>query len=394
MRFDCDYDGGGIWVRFGFGQQRRWAMRIERLEIRHVRLPLIKPWRTAYGEDADIESVLVKAFSGDVSAWSETTPLAEPTYCNEWAGGVAATIERVLAPRVVGRDWDTPEQLGELLDVFRGNSFAKAGIDIAWWALEAKLEGVPLAKLLGGERDEISSGHDFGVEDTIDILLEEIQGAIDAGYPRIKLKVKPGWDLEVMRIVRGHWPDFTFHIDCNSGYTLDDLEMFKQLDKLNLAMFEQPLGNEDLADHAELQRQMTTPVCLDESVRNLWSARQAIKLGSCRMMNIKPGRVGGLTTAKAIHDLAAENDIPCWVGGMLESAIGVGVLVELATLSNFTYPNDVIASERLYKRDITDPPVTESRVGWIPASKGPYTDYAPNEERIADQTIRKAVVEA
>lgn len=369
-------------------------MKIDRLEIYHVRLPLKKPWRTAYGEDADIESVLVKAFSGETSAWAETTPLAEPTYCNEWAGGVAHTIEHVLAPRVVGREWDTPEQLNALLDRFRGNSFAKAGIDIAWWALQARLEGVPLRKLLGGERDEIASGHDFGVEDTIDILLAEIQDAIDKGYPRIKLKIRPGWDLGVMQTVRSHWPDYTFHVDCNSGYTLDDIGMFKRLDALNLAMFEQPLGNEDLADHAELQRQVGTPVCLDESVRNLWSARQAIKLGSCRMINIKPGRVGGLTTAKAIHDLAAENGIPCWVGGMLESAIGVGVLIELATLSNFTYPNDVIASERLYKQDVTDPEVTESRVGMIRASKGPYTDYAPNEGRIAEQTIRKAVVEA
>ncbi|MBN1343178.1 MAG: o-succinylbenzoate synthase [Phycisphaerae bacterium] len=369
-------------------------MKIDRLDIHHVRLPLIKPWRTAYGEDADIESVLVKAHSGDVSAWVETTPLAEPTYCNEWAGGVAHTIEQILAPRVVGREWDTPEQLNEMLGTFRGNSFAKAGIDNAWWALRATLEGVPLGRLLGGQRTEIASGHDFGVEDTIDILLAEIQDAIDRGYPRIKLKIKRGWDLEVVQAVRKHWQDFTFHVDCNSGYTLDDVDLFKQLDKLHLAMFEQPLGNEDLADHAELQRQVGTPVCLDESVRNLWSARQAIKLGSCRMINIKPGRVGGLTTAKAIHDLAAEHGIPCWVGGMLESAIGVGILVELATLGNFTYPNDVIASKRLYKRDITDPEVTECRVGWISASKGPYTDFVPNEERIASQTIRKAVVTA
>lgn len=369
-------------------------MRIDRLEIYHVRLPLKKPWRTAYGEDADIESVLVKAFSGETTAWAETTPLAEPTYCNEWAGGAAATIERVFAPRVVGRDWDTADELNEMLGMFRGNSFAKAGVDIAWWALKAKLEGVPLRKLLGATRDEIASGHDFGVEDSIDILLAEIQEAVDAGYPRIKLKIRPGWDLDVVQAVRGHWPDFTFHVDCNSGYTLDDLDLFKQLDKLNLAMFEQPLGNEDLADHAELQRQVGTPVCLDESVRNLWSARQAIKLGSCRMINIKPGRVGGLTTAKAIHDLAAEHDIPCWVGGMLESAIGVGVLVELAAMDNFTYPNDVIASQRLYARDITEPEVAESRVGWIKASSSPYTDYVPDEERIAGQTIRKAVVSA
>ncbi len=369
-------------------------MKIDRMEIHHVRLPLIKPWRTAYGEDADIESVLVKAFSGDASAWVETTPLAEPTYCNEWAAGAAYTIERVLAPRVVGRDWDAPEPLNEMLSQFRGNSFAKAGVDNAWWALQATLEGVPLHKLLGGEREEIEFGHDFGVEDTVEILLAEIDEAVRAGYPRIKLKIKRGWDLEIMRTVRSHWPDVTFHVDCNSGYTLDDLELFKQLDRLNLAMFEQPLGNEDLADHAELQRQVGTPVCLDESVRNLWSARQAIKLGSCRMINIKPGRVGGLTTAKAIHDLAAEHNVPCWVGGMLESAIGVGILVELATLGNFTYPNDVIPSERLYRRDVTDPEVVASRVAFIPASKGPYTDYVPNEERIANQTIRKAVVEA
>jgi len=368
-------------------------MKINRMEIHHVRLPLIKPWRTAYGEDADIESVLIKAYSGDLSAWVETTPLAEPTYCNEWAGGVAHTIERIFAPRIVGRDWETPEQLNEMLDQFRGNSFAKAGCDLCWWALESKRQGVPLRKLLGGKRDEIASGHDFGVEDSIDVLLAQIDQAVRAGYPRIKLKIRRGWDLDVIRTVRNHWPDFTFHVDCNSGYTLDDLDLFKQLDKLNLAMFEQPLGHEDLNDHAELQRRVGTPVCLDESIRNLWSARQAIRLGSCRIINIKPGRVGGLTTSKAIHDLAKDHGIPCWVGGMLESAIGVGILVELATLDNFTYPNDVIASRRLYRRDITDPEVVESRVGVIKASQGPYTDYVPDEARIASQTIRKAVVE-
>ncbi len=367
-------------------------MRIDQMDIHHVRLPLIKPWRTAYGEDADIESVLIKCHSGDLSAWVETTPLAEPTYCNEWAGGVAHTIERVLAPKIVGRDWSTPELLNELLGRFRGNSFAKAGCDLCWWALESKRQRVPLRKLLGGQRDEISSGHDFGVEDSLDILLSQIDEAIRRGYPRIKLKIRRGWDIEVVRAVRRHWPNFTFHVDCNSGYTLDDLPLFKELDKLNLAMFEQPLCNEDLNDHAELQRQVETPVCLDESLRNLWSAQQAIRLKSCRMINIKPGRVGGLTTAKAIHDLAAENGIPCWVGGMLESAIGVGILIELATLSNFTYPNDVIASSRLYKRDITDPEVVESRVGVIKASTGPYTDYVPDEDRINRQTIRKAIV--
>lgn len=369
-------------------------MQIDRLDIHHVRLPLIKPWRTAYGEDADIESVLIKAYSGDVSVWVETTPLAEPTYCNEWAGGVAQTIEKVFAPRVVGKAWDTPEALNEMLGMFRGNSFAKAGVDNAWWALQAKLEGVPLRKLLGGTRDEIEFGHDFGVEDTLDILLAEIDEAVRAGYPRIKLKIKPGWDLDVMRTVRKHWPDFTFHVDCNSGYTLDDLDMFQELDKLHLAMFEQPLGNEDLADHAELQRRMETPVCLDESVRNLWSARQAIKLGSCRMINIKPGRVGGLTTAKAIHDLAADAGIPCWVGGMLESSIGVSMLIELATLSNFTCPNDVIPSERLYKQDLTDPEVVADRIAFLRASEGPYVDHVPNEERIENQTIRKVTVQA
>jgi O-succinylbenzoate synthase len=367
-------------------------MKIDRLDIHHVRLPLIKPWRTAYGEDADVESVLIKAYSGNVAAWVETTPLAQPTYCNEWAGGVACTIENVLAPRIIGRDWETPELLGEMMGMFRGNSFAKAGCDNAWWALQAKIEGVPLRKLLGAQRDEIEFGHDFGVEDTIDILLAEIDDAVREGYPRIKLKIRPGWDLDVIQTVRSHWPDHIFHVDCNSGYTLDDLDLFRQLDKLNLAMFEQPLCNEDLADHAELQRQVNTPVCLDESIRNLWSAQQAIKLGSCRVINIKPGRVGGLTTAKAIHDLAEENGIPCWVGGMLESAVGVSMLVELATLSNFTYPNDVIPSERLYKQDLTDPEVTASRVGIIRASTGPYTDHVPNEQRIANQTIRKAVV--
>ena len=307
-------------------------MRIDSVELFHVAMPLIYPWRTAYGEDAAIESVLVRMQCGDLVAWGETAPFAAPCYSPEWAGGAFGCLRDWLAPAVVGQQIGSGQELQSRLSHFKGNPFAKAALDTAWWVLEAQRQQQPLHRLLGATRDSVVVGADFGVMDSIDQLLEGIAGAVAAGFPRIKLKFRPGWDINMLQVVRRRFPQATFHIDCNSGYRLGDLELFRQVDEFNLAMIEQPLAHDDVVDHAKLQQAIRTPVCLDETITSVERVRQAIELKSCRYVNIKPGRVGGLTVAVAIHDLCREAGIPCWVGGMLESAIGSRICVALASV--------------------------------------------------------------
>lgn len=373
-------------------------MRFDRIELFHVRMPLVAPWRTAYGEDAFVESVLARVESGGVQVWSETSCLAAPCYSPEWAAGVFAISRDWLAPALVGQSLDSGAELQRRLAHFKGNPFAKALFDNAWWILDAKQTGQPLYRRLGATRNSVPVGADFGVEDTIDSLLAKIGRAVDAGFPRIKLKFRPGWDLEMLRAVRREFPDQTIHIDCNSGYTLADLELFQRLDEFRLAMIEQPLGHDDLVDHATLQAAIVTPVCLDESITSPDKARQAIELGSCRYINVKPGRVGGLTHALAIHDLCRAAGTSCWVGGMLESAIGARVCVALAMLDNFIYPADIFPSSRFYKSDLGQPPIELSRspdgTPHVVADDVPGIAAEPDPKRLEKWRLARAVVEA
>lgn len=367
-------------------------MKIDRLEIYHVKLPLVSPWRTAYGEDAEAHSLVVRMSSGEASGWAESTPLYAPTYSPEGAPSAFVVIREFLAPRIIGQEIESARALNERLSCFKGNYFAKAALEMAWWMLEAELQQKPLHQLLGGTRTEVEAGADFGVQDSVDLLLEKVQGAVEAGFPRVKLKMKPGWDLDVMRAVRSTFPDLTFHVDCNSGYTLEDLPLFRQIDRLGLAMIEQPLAHDDLVEHAELQRQIGTPICLDESVKSVRHARLAIQLGSCRVVNIKPGRVGGLQNALDIHNLCAEQGIICWVGGMLESSLGGGICVELATLPNFRYPNDIFPTAHFHRTDLT-----ETRLEFGPGltfqpSTVPGIPYRVRPERVAALAVQQAVV--
>ena len=246
-----------------------------------------------------------------------------PTYSSETAMSAFSCIKEFFAPRIVGQDIEDAQELNDRLSIFKGNPFAKAGVETAWWMLSARMQGKPLHRLLGGHRTAVEAGADFGVQDSISELLGKVEGALAVGHKRVKLKVRPGWDLEMLRAVRNRLPDATFHIDCNAGYTLKDLPIFKEVDKLGLAMIEQPLFHADLIEHAELQRESETPICLDESVKSVRDIEWAIRLKSCRYVNVKPGRVGGLLNAIAIHDLARDAGIPAWVGTMMqESSIG------------------------------------------------------------------------
>jgi O-succinylbenzoate synthase len=367
-------------------------MKIDRIEIYHVRMPLIYPWRTAYGSDAAVEAVLVQMHSGGIHGWGESSPFAAPCYSPEFAGGLFGVIRDWLAPRLIGQNIDSGDDLQNLLRIFKGNQFAKAALDTAWWDLYAKSQKKPLYQILGGKRSTVDAGADFGVRDSIEELLELVGEAVRLGAPRTKLKYAPKWDLPVIERIRTAFPKAILHIDCNSGYTLVDVDMFKKLDRFNLAMFEQPLGFDDLLDHAELQTNVQTHICLDETINSVDRARQAITSKSCRWANIKPGRVGGLTQAVKIHDLFQSVSIPCWVGGMLESAVGGLHCAALATLPNFKYPADIFPSSRFYVEDLSDPPLAFSAPWKFTLSETPGVGASPNPTRLEKLTVQKAGV--
>ena len=265
---------------------------------------------------------------------------------------------------------------------------AKAAIETACWDLESKRAGVPLWKHLGGTREEIPCGVSIGIQDSPDALLEKIEKELNAGYQRIKIKIKPGWDLDVVRRVRERYPEILLTADANSAYTLADVALFKALDEFDLMMIEQPLAHDDMFDHAELQKQIKTPVCLDESVHSAEDARHAIDIGACRIINVKLGRVGGHAEAKRVETVCREHSIPVWCGGMLESGIGRAHNIAMATLAGFTLPGDVSASSRYWEEDIIEPPVTVSERGTITAPNKPGIGFEVNRSRVDSLTMR------
>lgn len=367
-------------------------MKIERIDLYHVRMPLIYPWRTAYGSDAAIESLLVRMRGEGLEGWGESSPLAAPCYSPEFAGGLFVVVRDWLAPRLIGQSIASGDALHEQLRIFKGNPFAKAALDMAWWDLHAQSRQLPLYRALGGKRSVIDAGADFGVRDSIEELLELVGEAVSSGVTRIKLKYAPGWDLPVIERVRTAFPKATFHIDCNSGYTLADAAMFEKLDQFQLSMYEQPLGFDDLNDHAELQRRVKTPICLDETVNSIERARQAVTLKSCRWLNIKACRVGGLTRAIQIHDIMAAAGIPCWVGGMLESAVGAMHCAALATLPNFKYAADIFPSAKFYVEDLSEPPMIFSSPWKFTLTETPGAGATPDPVRLKRLTVQKASI--
>jgi O-succinylbenzoate synthase len=373
-------------------------MRIDRIDLYHVAMPLLYPWRTAYGEDAAIESLLCRMTSGSLAAWGESSPLAAPCYSPEWAGGIFAAAKQWLAPALVGQSIASGEELQRRLAHFKGNYFAKAALDCAWWSLQSQAKGMPLHQLLGEAanrepRAEVPVGADFGVMDSIDELIAAIEPAVAEGFPRVKLKFRPGWDLPMLRAVRQAFPLQTFHIDCNSGYKLADLPLFREVDELRLAMIEQPLAHDDVVEHAALQAQISTPVCLDETITGLRQTELAIRLKSCQYVNIKPGRVGGLTNALQIHNACEAAGIPCWVGGMLESAVGASHCVALAMLPNFTYPADIFPSSRFYREDLADEPLELIRTQHQQPGVKPFPRLPePDPARLKRLTVQQATI--
>ena len=370
-------------------------MTIKKIEAYTINMALVYPFRTAFGNDAEIETVIVRMTTDDgATGWGESTPWRSPGYSSEYAEAALITIRRFLAPLLIGREVTSGEQLQELLVPVKGNYFAKAALDSAWWDLYARITGRPLWECLGGKEPEVKVGADFGVMETVDALLEEISEAIESGFERTKLKFRPGWDLAMLEAVRRRFPDYTVHVDCNSAYRISDAPMLERLDEFHLAMVEQPLANDDLYDHATLAKRLKTPICLDESITSVDRARKAAALSACGWINIKPGRLGGLTVAKEVLATCRANGIPCWVGGMLESSLGGHQCLALATLDNVSYPSDVFPSSRFYRTDLSDPPLELSGPSMMRAPGTPGSGATPNEERMADLATGRVIVSA
>jgi O-succinylbenzoate synthase len=368
---------------------------ISSVELREIRLPLIHFFETSFGRTTERRIVLVRVIDKDgAEGWGECTAGEAPFYSDEWSETAWATLEQFLAPMVLGKPVESADQILWLMKAVRGHRMAKAALETACWDLEAKKAGRPLWKHLGGVRTEIDCGVSIGIQNTPEALLEKIETELAAGYQRIKIKIKPGWDVNIVEQVRRHFPDIRLMADANSAYTLSDVTLFRALDQFDLMMIEQPLAHNDIFDHAELQKQITTPICLDESIRMREDAQHAIALASCRIVNLKLGRVGGHSQAKAVERVCRENQIPVWCGGMLESGIGRAHNIAMATLEGFSLPGDVSASARYWEEDIIDPPVTVTARGTIVAPQKPGLGFDINRARIDSLTIRKETIHA
>ena len=368
-------------------------MIISAIELREIRLPLIHFFETSFGRTTERRIILARVRDSDgAEGWGECTCGEGPFYSDEWTEPAWATLKEFLAPMVVSREVASATNVHDLMNRARGHRMAKAAIETACWDLEAKRADLPLWKHLGGVHSEIPCGVSIGIQDSPEQLIEKIDKEVSAGYQRIKIKIKPGWDVDIVRRVRERFPDIQLMGDANSAYTLKDVPLFKALDECKLMMLEQPLAYDDMFDHAELQTQIETPICLDESVKTPADAEHAIGLKACRIINVKLGRVGGHAQAKRVERIARERGIPVWCGGMLESGIGRAHNIAMATLAGFTLPGDVSASSRYWHEDIIEPPVTVSSRGTIAAPDKPGIGFEISLKRIEQLTIRKETI--
>jgi O-succinylbenzoate synthase len=370
-------------------------MNIRTVELREIRLRLVHFFETSFGRTTERRIMLVRVIDSDgAEGWGECTAGEGPFYSEEWIDSAWEVTRLFLAPMVLGHEVEGAAAVGGLVGRPRGNRMAKASVETACWDLEARRLGVPLWRHLGGVRREIPCGVSIGIQDTPEQLLEKIEKELAAGYQRIKIKIKPGWDRGVVEKVRARFPEIRLMVDANSAYTLADAPLLRALDEFKLMMVEQPLAYDDREDHAKLQRQIKTPVCLDESVRSAEDARKAIELGACRIVNVKLGRVGGHAEAARVETVCREAGVPVWCGGMLESGIGRAHNIAMATLQGFTLPGDVSASARYWAEDIIDPPVTVTPQGTIAAPDGPGLGFELKRDLIERLTVRTETLSA
>jgi O-succinylbenzoate synthase len=369
-------------------------VRIDRLELRLCRLPLVSFFETSFGRSVDRTFLLVRVEGGGTEGWGEAVADAAPYYSSETTDTAWHVITAFLAPRLLGRDFAHPREIFDALRPVRGHNMAKAMLEMAAWDLYARQQQQPLSRLLGGTRSRIASGVSIGIQDSLAQLKEKIAAELAAGYQRIKIKIKPGWDVEIVDAVRQVFPDIALMVDANAAYTLDDAEHLARLDAYNLMMIEQPLDYDDIRDHAALQARLATPICLDESIHSVRAARDAIAVGACRIVNIKPGRLGGHRESIRVHDLCAAHGIPVWHGGMLETGIGRAHNIHLASLPNFALPGDIAASRRYYAPDLIEPPIEVAPDGTIAVPDSPGIGVRVVAERVEAATLRRATLEA
>jgi O-succinylbenzoate synthase len=366
---------------------------LQSIELTEINLPLVHFFETSFGRTYERRIILVRVEDIEgAEGWGEITCGEEPGYSDEWTDSAWVTTEKILAPMVVGKEVASASDIFDLMKKARGHRMSKAGIETACWDLEAKKLGIPLWKHLGGVRGEIECGVSIGIQDSVEQLFDKIQTELEAGYRRIKIKIAPHWDYDVIKQVREKFGNILLMGDANSAYTLADVDLFKRMDEFELMMFEQPLSHDDMVDHAKLQREIKTPVCLDESIKSPDDARKAIELGSCRIINVKLGRVGGFNQAKQIEEICRAAGIPIWCGGMLESGIGRAHNIAMSTLEGFTLPGDVSASKRYWHEDIIEPEVEVTPQGTIIAPDAPGIGFNVERARIEKLSERFATI--
>jgi O-succinylbenzoate synthase len=371
---------------------RSGKMNIERIELSLLELPYVHFFETSFGREEEKTFILVKIFSEGLCGFGEVTADLLPLYNYETTSTSWVIIKEILAPLIFDRGLSSPVAFHTEVQRFKGHHMAKAGLELALWDLKAKKEQKPLSELYGGDKKEILSGVSVGIQDNISDLIRRIEGFLKKGYPRVKLKIKPGWDITILEQVRKEFPQITLQVDANCAYTSGDIERLEKLDEFDLALVEQPFPALDLLSHSQLKKRIRTPVCLDESAESLDAVRQAYELGCFDIINIKVGRVGGIVEAQKIHDFCASKHVPVWCGGMLESGIGRAHNIHLATLPNFKLTNDISASQRYFAQDLIEPPVEITEQGTIKVPEGPGIGVTPIEARIEKADQKKEVL--
>ncbi len=355
----------------------------------HTAIPLKSSFRTSFGAISAQHSVVTKVYSDGLVAYGEACPFYAPIYSYECVGSVQTVLGNFIVPSVLGKEIAGPEDFMDRVSFIKGNNHAKAALETAIWGLRAKIEGRPLWQVLGGTNPKVDVGVSIGMQPSVDALLKKIASYLEEGYRRIKIKIEPGEDFDLIRAVRKEFPDIVFMVDANSSYKLTDIDFLKKLDDFNLLMIEQPLGEDDIVDHAQLQSRLQSPICLDESIHTLDDARKAIQIGSCRIINIKYGRVGGLLSSIRIHDLCRGAGVGNWIGGMIETGIGQIIKTALGTLDNFVYAADIETSDRFVVEDVITPDLSQTD-GYLDAN----IEHQVDEEKLNKYTAEVSIFKA
>lgn len=364
---------------------------IKKIVLREVTMPLRTPFETAHGTTSQRRLIIIEVHAPPWIGYGEASPLEHPFYSEETVHTAWHILEDFLVPMVMESSWTKLRDIAEMIRPVRRNGMAKAGLESAFWDLAAKGADIPLADLLGQGKDRVPAGIALGIAPTVEALVSSVKDALNKGYQRVKIKIKPGWDIEPVEALREALGAFPLAVDANSSYRLDQSERLKSLDDFQLEYIEQPLNPDALIDHARLQDALATPLCLDESITSALSAQTALQLGAGRIVNLKSGRVGGLSECLTIHDLCQEKGTPLWIGGMLESGVGRAHNVALASLPGFTLPGDLSASDRYWRQDIIHPPVTMTQDGYIEVPKSPGIGFDVDVELLERLTVRRRI---